>query len=308
MKYLRLILLCTVTIMTTAGLSQSGPAKASSYGGDVKVSSPANGRSVSVPPSSHVFLVMEENHGYKDIVGTSAMPYLNSLITKYGLATQYYANTHPSIGNYFMLTAGEIITNTDSFCGTVSNDNVVRHLITAGKTWKAYAESIPYVGYTGCDTGYYYKRHVPLSYFTDVVNSSTEKLNLVPFTQFATDLANNTLPNYSFITPNGQDDAHDGTLQAADSWLSKNIAPLLSSKVFQTDGILIIAFDEAEDSDTTHGGGHVVAVVIGPKVKPGYQSSVLYQHQNTLRTLMQALGFTTFPGLANTAQPMSDFF
>jgi hypothetical protein len=262
----------------------------------------------SVPSSSHVFLVMEENHGYKDVIGTSAMPYLNGLVKKYGLATQYYANTHPSIGNYFMLTAGQILTNDDSFCGVMSNDNIVRHLLTAGKTWKAYAESLPYAGYTGCDVYPYYKRHVPLSYFSDVVNSSTEKLNLVPFTQFAIDLANNALPNYSFITPNGLDDAHDGSLQAADAWLSKNIAPLLASKVFQSDGILIITFDEAEDSDTSHGGGHVVAVVIGPKVKPGYQSGATYQHQNTLRTLMQALGFTTYPGEANTASPMSDFF
>jgi len=28
------------------------------------------------------------------------MPYLNSLIAKYGLATNYNADTHPSIGNY----------------------------------------------------------------------------------------------------------------------------------------------------------------------------------------------------------------
>src|SRR5579859_1078178 len=46
---------------------------------------------------SHVFLVMEENHSYADVVGNSEMPYLNSLIQSNGLATGYYANTHPSL-------------------------------------------------------------------------------------------------------------------------------------------------------------------------------------------------------------------
>src|SRR3982750_68811 len=71
----------------------------------------------------HVVLLVEENHNYSDVIGNSAMPYLNSLATNYGLATQYYADTHPSIGNYFMLTVGELITNDDSFSGIVSDDN-----------------------------------------------------------------------------------------------------------------------------------------------------------------------------------------
>jgi phosphatidylinositol-3-phosphatase len=264
--------------------------------------------STSVPASQHVFIVLEENHSYSDVIGSPTMPYLNSLAKKYGLATQYYANTHPSIGNYFMLTTGQILTNDDGFCGVISADNIVRHLITAGKTWKAYAESLPYAGYTGCDVYPYFTRHNPLSYFSDVVNSSTEKSNLVPFTQFASDLGNNRLPNYSFIAPNALHDAHDGMLQQADAWLSQNIAPLLASAEFQTDGILVITFDEAEESDIQGGGGHVTAVVIGPKIKPGYRSGLTYQHQSTLRTLMQALGFTAFPGAASGAEPMSGFF
>lgn len=261
-----------------------------------------------VPASSHVFVVVEENHSYLSVIGTSAMPYLNSLASKYGLATQYYANTHPSIGNYFMMTTGEIITNDDSFCATISNDNVVRHLLTAGKTWKSYAESLPYAGYTGCGSGEYVKRHNPLAYFSDVANSSSERLKLVPFTQFPKDLAANALPEFSFIVPNLLDDAHDGTLQQADNWLRTNIAPLIGSSTFQKDGILIIIFDESYDSDTAHGGGHVAAVVIGPKVKVGYKSPAVYQHQNALRTALQALGLSTYPGTASTAQPMGDVF
>ena len=260
-----------------------------------------------VPSSNHVFLLVEENHSYSSVIGSSSMPYLNSLASKYGLATQYYANTHPSIGNYFMLSAGAIITNTDSFCSTLTNDNIVRHLLTAGKTWKSYAESLPSVGYTGCGSGSYVKRHNPLAYFSDVANSS-EKNHLMPFTQFSKDLANNALPNFSFIVPNLNNDAHDGTLTQADNWLKTNIAPLISSATFQKDGILIIVFDESFDSDNAHGGGHVAAVVIGPNVKSGSKATTMYQHQNTLKTLMKALGLTSFPGAASSAQPITGVF
>ena len=95
-----------------------------------------------VPRSSHVIIVAEENHSYSSF-NSSSMPYLYSLASQYGLATNFYANTHPSIGNYFMSTTGQIITNNDSYMTTVSADNIVRHLLTAGLTWKSYAEGLP---------------------------------------------------------------------------------------------------------------------------------------------------------------------
>ena len=88
-----------------------------------------------VPTSQHVVVVVEENHNYSQVIGTGAMPYLNSLANQYGLATQYYANTHPSIGNYFMMTTGQIITNNDNYNLIVTADNLVRHLLSAGKTY-----------------------------------------------------------------------------------------------------------------------------------------------------------------------------
>jgi phosphatidylinositol-3-phosphatase len=260
-----------------------------------------------VPASSHVFLLVEENHSYSSVIGSSSMPYLNSLASKYGLATQYYANTHPSIGNYFMMTAGQTITSNDSLCSTLTQDNVVRHLLTAGKTWKAYAESLPYAGYTGCGGSPYARKHNPLSYFSDVVNSS-EKYNLVPFTKFASDLTNHTLPQFSFIVPNLLHDAHDGSLATADAWLKTNIAPLIASSTFQNGGLLIILFDESVDTDTAHGGGHVATLVIGPKVRLGHKSTVMYQHQNALKTLMKALGVSSYPGAASGAAAMTDMF
>ena len=272
-----------------------------------------------VPKSNHVVLLLEENHGYSSVIGSASMPYLNSLAAQNGLATQYFANTHPSIGNYFMLTTGQVVTNNDALNSTVTVDNLVRHLLTAGKTWKSYAESLPSVGYTGGDVYPYARRHNPLSYFSDVANSSVQKLNLVPFSHFAGDLANHQLPNFSFITPNVNHDGHDcptgpsgctdaQKLATADSWLKSNIAPLLSNPAFQQDGILIIVFDESVDTDTAHGGGHIAAIMIGPGVKKAAKSTALYQHQSVLRTVLDGLGITTYPGAAATAADMGDLF
>jgi phosphatidylinositol-3-phosphatase len=264
--------------------------------------------SPAVPQFGHVVIVLEENHSYSSVIGSSSAPFVNSLAHQYGLATQYYANTHPSIGNYFMLTTGQIITNDDAYTGTVMADNIVRHLLTAGKTWKAYAESLPSVGYTGPDLYPYAKRHNPLAFFSDVVNSQTEASNLVPFTEFATDLGNDQLPVFSFIVPNLLHDAHDGSLQQADTWLQQNIAPLISSVTFQKDGLLIIVFDESYNLDLTHGGGHVACVIVSPRAKPGYQSTTFFQHESSLRLMMEGMGITLYPGAAATAPSMAEFF
>src|SRR6266704_1545842 len=66
--------------------------------------------------------------------------FLNGLLPRAALATQYFANAHPSLPNSFMLTTGQPITLDDSFSGPVSQDNIVRELIAAGKSWKSYAE------------------------------------------------------------------------------------------------------------------------------------------------------------------------
>ena len=257
-------------------------------------------------PVGHIVVLLEENHSYSDVIGNPDMPYLNSLASQYSLATQYYADAHPSIGNYFMLTTGQLVTIDDSFSGTVDVDNLVRRFSAMGKSWKSYAESLPNVGYVGGDAGLYLKHHNPFSYFTDVVNNPAQAANLVPFTQFAADLAANALPTFSFVVPNADDDAHDGTLAAADSWLQANISPLLASTQFQKDGLLIIVFDESELTDLTHIGGHVPAVLVGPDVKKGYQSVTFYQHESTLRFILKLLGASTFPGNAANAPDMSE--
>jgi len=143
---------------------------------------------------------------------------------------------------------------------------------------------------------------------TDVQNDAAQTKNLVPFTQFAADLPTASLPAYSFIVPNLCNDAHNCSLAIADNWLKTNIDPVIQSPVFQKDGLLIIVFDEADTLDFTAGGGHVVAVIVSPLAKRGYQSIAFYQHQSVLRLTLEGLGVTKLPGEAAMAPAMWEFF
>jgi hypothetical protein len=264
--------------------------------------------------SKHVVLVMEENQGYDTVVGnTSVWPNLNNLIGSGALPTNYYANSHPSIGNYFMLTTGQLLTTDDNSTTVWNVDNIARRMLAAGVSFKIYAEGITQ-GYVGGNTGLYLIRHNPFAMLSDVAsNSPVANATIWPFSQFATDLANGTLPEFSYVVPDVDDDAHNGTPQQADAWLQTNVVvPLSNYSAFQSggDGVLIVDFDEALDSDTTNGGGHVSPVLWGPKVKAGYEqtSTTLYQHQSMLRTLMEALQLTNPQGAAASAPSMAEFF
>jgi acid phosphatase len=236
------------------------------------------------------------------------MPFLNGLATQYGLATEYYANGHPSIANYFMLTVGNFVTNDNEFSGIVGDDNIVRQLVAAGKTWKSYAEDLPSPGYTGGDRGGYARKHNVFALLADVVTNPAQVSNLVPFTQFSADVAAGALPNYSVVAPNLCNDAHDCSLSTADGWLQTNIGPFLNTTQFLRDGLLIILFDEGPDTDVARGGGRVAWIAASPRSKRGYRSSVVYQHESTLRLTAELLGLPGLPNRAAGAPDMREFF
>jgi len=71
---------------------------------------------------------------------------------------------------------------------------------------------------------------------------------------------------------------------------------------------LIIVFDEGFSTDTAHGGGHVVALALGPGVRKGFKSTAFYQHQNVLRTTLDALGVHNYPGNGGSSAAMTDLF
>lgn len=275
--------------------------------------------SATVPQFNHVAIVVIENASESDVIGQPSMPYLNSLASKNSLLQSYYATAHPSIPNYFMLTTGQTVTFDDSFSGRVSADNLAREFIASNITWKAYEESIPSIGYTGGDSGLYIERHDPFSYFTDVRNSAAQTANLAPYSQLATDLSSGSLPNFLWIGPNAVDNAHScpaanpncthaDELAAADSWLSTNIPPLLDNPSFSASGLLIILFDEGDITDIANGGGHVVCILAGTRVKTNYTSTATYSHQDVLSLIGHALRLQTIPGAGSSGGSMTEFF
>lgn len=271
-----------------------------------------------IPVVQHVVIVVLENTNYSSVVGSASAPYINSLIPQGGVATNYYANVHPSIGNYFYMTTGQVVTTDDTFQGSTSVDNVVRQLGAVSKSWKVYAGDLPFVGYIGPDIPpFYLRRHNPFTYFSDVQQDLNQLSHIVPYSQMATDLTNGSLPNYAFIAPNALDDGHsclDGLLDCdisvrvhnADTWLSNNLPAILNNAQFQQSGLLVITFDESQD-DNTNGGGKVMTLILGTKVKAGYQGSVQYDHRSLLGLSMTALG-ASIPGGAASAPQMTEFF
>lgn len=279
-------------------------------------------RAQNVPTSSHVWVLTEENHSYEEVVGNSQMPYFNQLIGQYGLATQFYSDQHSSLPALMWFVAGAPVeTNNDTTSCDHTQDNVVRELLKKGYTWRAYEEDIPSAGYRGLYGGtddLYYRRHNPLIDFSDVCPGTGQANNSVPYTQMAADFTAGKMPNYAYITPDAMDDAHNGTLQQADDWMKAHVPAILARPEFQPggDGILFIVWDEADLTNDNRCsatilqgcGGHTAAVVIGPRVRAGYKSTVTYHNENVLATVCAAMGLSPCPGAAATAAPMSDFF
>jgi hypothetical protein len=301
------------------------------------------GDSASVPQFQHVLVLVEENQSYEDVIGNPEMPYLNQLASHGGLAEHYYANTHPSINNYFYLTSGHAATDrpgflADLFSGVVPGDNIANILARHGKTWKAYAEDLPNAGYVGGNRGLYARRHNPFAYYQSVLQDKAapgkrQRDQIVPFTQFSPDWQNGRLPSYSFIIPNLLDDAHDNprtrrgsacrdaeSLRHADHWLEQNIKPLVESESFQKDSLLMIVFDEGCDrgskadnhsgpKQSTGGGGHIPVVLVGAHIPAnGCASDAVLRHESVLRLSLKALGVNEFPSGAASAPDMGQFF
>jgi hypothetical protein len=266
-----------------------------------------------IPAFKHIFIIVLENKSYYGVIGNSQAPYLNKLAETYGLATKYYGIRRPSLPNYIALTAGDThgIENNCTDC-SVAQENLVDQIEKAGHSWKAYMEDIPSPCFEGAQSGLYMRKHNPFIYY-DSVRKDPQRCNkIVPFTQFATDLRANSIPEFVWITPNMCNDAHDCTLAASDAWLKIWAAKILESSAWKDDGVLFVTFDEGNfpppNYDGSDGpGGHVVTVVASPLSKNHYRSTQTYNHYSLLRTIEDAWGL---PALAKAqqAKAMGDFF
>src|SRR5438093_9035376 len=59
-----------------------------------------------LPRPDHLVLLIEENRGYSQIIGSTSAPYINSLAQRGALMTNSFAIEHPSQPNYLDLFSG----------------------------------------------------------------------------------------------------------------------------------------------------------------------------------------------------------
>lgn len=275
-----------------------------------------------VPSFSHIFIIVMENREYGQIIGSPDAPYLNQLADRYALATRYYAVRHPSLPNYLALISGSTQGMTTD-CGTcsVSGPNLVDQLEAHHKSWKAYMEDLPGPCFNGVSAGGplsligqagYVRRHNPFMYFANIRENPQRCRNVVPLSQFASDLAKNQLPSFVWITPSLRHDMHSADTRVGDAWLSSFVPTILHSTAWRDGGVLFITWDEGTSNAGccgVPGGGHIPTLVIRAAGKPGFRSAVPYTHYSLLRTIEDAwnLGYLGHAGDPQT-NPMSDFF
>jgi hypothetical protein len=261
----------------------------------------ARGRSA-VPALDRVVLVVFENKEFGQVIGSPDAPTFRRLARRYAVLAGYRAVAHPSLPNYLALVSGSTQGVTSDCTGcTVSAPNLVDTLERWGKTWKTYAEGLPYPGFTGAWSGRYAKKHDPLLYFDDVRTRPDRLRRIVPLTQFARDLSAGELPSFSLVVPDLCHDMHDCPVATGDAWLGAFLHPLLGSTALRR-GVVLVVFDEGQGS--AGGGGHVPALVLGPLVRAGARSSVLVDHYGLLRTIEDGLGLPRL-GRSRTARPVT---
>jgi len=264
-----------------------------------------------LPNFSHVFLIVMENEESTGVMGNNAAAYINTLATGHGLATQYFAVSHPSLPNYLALTAGSTFGIASDCTGCYVNaTNIADQVESSGRSWKAYLESMPSSCYVG-DAYPYMQKHNPFIYYNDVrTNPARCAEHVVPFTQLSTDLVNGTVPNLAWITPNMCNDMHDCSIATGDAWLANVVPGILASSAFQNGGVLFITWDEGESSAGCCGnaaGGQVATLVIAPNGVAGLRSTIAETHYSLLRTIEDAWGLSAL-GQAASAVAMREYF
>src|SRR5437899_6460512 len=245
-----------VALVAVAGLTYFGYTPIPSLLGFI-APNPSGGPSTSATHSiagsriRHVMIIVMENEGYDQVVGSSSAPYENLLISRYATAANYNAVSHPSLPNYIAMVAGDTLGVTSdcqpSQC-SFPDVTITNLLDSHGLSWREYAESMP----VNCSQsinqdGLYFPKHNPFVYFSSVTNNTGSGLtsqycnsHVVPFTRFWDDLQSPSLPNFAFITPNMCDDGHDCNLSTGDGWLSTVIPRIINSSSFSSTALFVV--------------------------------------------------------------------
>ncbi len=248
-----------------------------------------------------VLVIMEENHSESEAL--SQMPTLAGYAAQYGQATNYFAISHPSLPNYVAIWSGDT-QGISSDCGVgpgcqPSGPTVWGQTIAAGETAKAYQESMT----SNCQTsggGAYVARHGPWPYFTDATEQADCAANDVPLGtttggNLLTDVQSGNLPVTGEITPNLDNDAHDGTLAQADSWLQGWLPIIMAGPDYQSgDLTIVVTFDEDDSSQ----GNNVPLVVIDPRLS-NVQVTGTFNHYSLTRWLEDNAGVSLLRNAAS---------
>jgi hypothetical protein len=267
--------------------------------------------------SSTVFVIVLENRSWSGIKGNANAPYINNtLLPIASYAEQYYTppGIHPSLPNYLWLEAGTNFGILNDNPPSSNHQSTTNHFVTflrnSGVSWKTYQENITGTTCPTTDNYPYAVRHNPFAYFDDIVNNYCTTA-MRPFTELPSDLINQTVAHYNFITPNLCDDMHDSCaptnnpVKQGDTWLSQNLPMILHSAAYQSNGLVLVTWDEG----TSSSDGPIGMIVLSPLAKGGgYHNSVHYTHSSTLRTLQKIFGVGPLLGGAATATDLSDLF
>jgi hypothetical protein len=248
-----------------------------------------------VPRFSHVFLIVMENRAAASIYGGGADPYLHALARRYSVATAFYAVAHPSLPNYLALLGGSTfgVTSDCSAC-YVRAPNLVDRLEGAHKSWGAYMEGLPAVGWLGAAwwPGLYVGKHDPFRYFLDIRQSAARRQHIRPLSALWPALAHAHVPDFVWITPNVCHDMHSCPTAVGDAWLRLIVPRILASTAWRDGGVLFITWDEAVGM-TPPGpgrGGRVALLAISPMSVPGGRLGRPADDANLLATIEDALG------------------
>jgi phospholipase C len=276
---------------------------------------------ITPPPqwSGSVFTVVMENHSRGDIIGNKAAPFINQLVAENALAAGYHDSfVHPSEPNYLWMVSGEnfgVLDDSDPSAHHLSStSHIADQIEDAGQSWKTYQESMG--APCGLSShGRYAAKHNPFVYFDDINGWDGKAFHpelrcdehVVDYTQLDIDLAQHALPRYVFITPNLDDDMHDGSIAQGDAWLARELPKLLADPAFTDGGVLFLLWDEGGGTPT---GDDPPFIAISPNARRGFVSHAAYDTSSYLKTVENMLGLAELPcsPRADAVPSMSDLF
>lgn len=250
------------------------------------------------PSFKKVILIVLENENAENAL---SKPFLKSLTEKGTYLSNYRAIRHPSQPNYLALVSGSTHHIKDDSNVTVVGQHIGDLLDAKGMSWKNYAEGYP----GGCNLsksiGKYARKHVPFLSFNNIqVNNARCAQHIVPAEEFDKDVASGNLPDFSFYTPDENNDGHDTGVAYADQWLKKRFGALLEDPKFMQDLLFVVTFDEG----TYFSSNRVYTVLLGSEIKAGVKLTDAYNHYSLLRTIEDGLNIGSLEMGDRDARPI----